>query len=209
LIGHVCYLTAFLQNFFQIGGFSALGSTRTLIPLAVIVTVAAVVHRWLRKNGGTKLQRDSVMRNAVVAYLTVISCMMLSATYVALTNHPANQASAPGSDAGSSKDPVVLSAIQYVFNSMSTALSGFSFSKMMETSSISAQATLDAAVSSLPSELSKQAFMGAVGAFLFYLSDLFVAREKFVKSEILNQAVGLPLYYIGQIFIASSLQYAP
>ena len=42
------------------------------------------------------------------------------------------------------------------------------------------------------------------GAVLFYLSDLFVARNRFVKDELLNRLVGLPLYYGGQFLLAFS-----
>jgi uncharacterized membrane protein YhhN len=45
------------------------------------------------------------------------------------------------------------------------------------------------------------------GAFLFAVSDLFVAREKFIKSDFKNKMVGLPLYYLAQIFLAISLDW--
>ncbi|ORX59722.1 hypothetical protein DM01DRAFT_1333181 [Hesseltinella vesiculosa] len=44
-----------------------------------------------------------------------------------------------------------------------------------------------------------------VGAIMFYLSDLFVAREEFVTKSIWNQGIGLPLYYGGQLLLAGSL----
>ena len=43
------------------------------------------------------------------------------------------------------------------------------------------------------------------GAFLFYLSDLFVARNQFVKPDFINRLFGLPLYYLGQFFLAFSI----
>jgi uncharacterized membrane protein YhhN len=43
------------------------------------------------------------------------------------------------------------------------------------------------------------------GAVLFYLSDLFVARNRFVKKEYVNRLVGLPLYYAGQYLLALSV----
>ena len=45
----------------------------------------------------------------------------------------------------------------------------------------------------------------AVGATLFYVSDLAVARQRFVEKDFLNRALGLPLYFAGQILIAMSL----
>ena len=43
------------------------------------------------------------------------------------------------------------------------------------------------------------------GAVSFYLSDLFVARDRFLKAEFANRLVGLPLYYGGQFFLAFSI----
>jgi uncharacterized membrane protein YhhN len=45
----------------------------------------------------------------------------------------------------------------------------------------------------------------AAGGILFYLSDLAVARNRFVRAEFANRAVGLPLYYSGQILIALAI----
>ncbi len=45
----------------------------------------------------------------------------------------------------------------------------------------------------------------AVGAVLFYLSDLTVARDRFVQSDFLNRGIGLPMYYAAQILIALSV----
>jgi uncharacterized membrane protein YhhN len=44
-----------------------------------------------------------------------------------------------------------------------------------------------------------------LGALCFYVSDLFVARERFVKSQFINRLLGLPLYYGGQFCIAFSV----
>ena len=44
-----------------------------------------------------------------------------------------------------------------------------------------------------------------VGAVSFYLSDLFVARDRFLKSEFTNRLVGLPMYYLGQFLLAFSV----
>ena len=45
------------------------------------------------------------------------------------------------------------------------------------------------------------------GAVSFFVSDLFVVREKFVKQSFFNPLVGLPLYYLGQFALAISLAY--
>lgn len=42
------------------------------------------------------------------------------------------------------------------------------------------------------------------GAFAFYLSDLAVARQRFVEKSFTNKAWGLPLYFGGQLVLALS-----
>lgn len=44
-----------------------------------------------------------------------------------------------------------------------------------------------------------------VGAVLFFVSDLFVARNRFVGRQPINRLVGLPLYYVAQLVLAASL----
>ncbi|KAL6780160.1 hypothetical protein ACKKBF_B14220 [Auxenochlorella protothecoides x Auxenochlorella symbiontica] len=41
-----------------------------------------------------------------------------------------------------------------------------------------------------------------LGATLFFVSDLAVARERFVSRAFLNQAIGLPMYYTAQLLLA-------
>ncbi len=43
------------------------------------------------------------------------------------------------------------------------------------------------------------------GAVSFYISDLFVARDRFLKIEFKNRFIGLPLYYFGQFLLAFSV----
>ena len=43
------------------------------------------------------------------------------------------------------------------------------------------------------------------GACCFYISDIFVSRDRFVKKEVLNRLIGLPLYYGGQFLLAFSV----
>lgn len=43
------------------------------------------------------------------------------------------------------------------------------------------------------------------GALSFYVSDVFVARQRFLKTEFINQLIGLPLYYSGQFMLAFSV----
>lgn len=43
------------------------------------------------------------------------------------------------------------------------------------------------------------------GALSFYFSDIFVARDRFLKKEFLNRFIGLPMYYTGQFLLAFSV----
>ena len=49
----------------------------------------------------------------------------------------------------------------------------------------------------------------ATGAILFYLSDLFVARQRFIVNAHINRLLGLPLYYIAQFLLAFSAAWVP
>jgi uncharacterized membrane protein YhhN len=44
-----------------------------------------------------------------------------------------------------------------------------------------------------------------VGALSFFVSDIFVARQRFLKAEFVNRLIGLPLYYGGQFLLAFSI----
>ena len=46
-----------------------------------------------------------------------------------------------------------------------------------------------------------------VGVVLFYVSDIFVARDRFVKRTPMNERIGLPLYYAAQIALACSISF--
>jgi uncharacterized membrane protein YhhN len=48
-------------------------------------------------------------------------------------------------------------------------------------------------------------FLVIFGAVSFYISDLFVARDRFFKTEFSNRLLGLPLYYAGQFLLAFSV----
>jgi uncharacterized membrane protein YhhN len=45
----------------------------------------------------------------------------------------------------------------------------------------------------------------AAGALAFTVSDISVARDRFVKNEFVNRAWGLPLYYGAQLLLASTV----
>ncbi len=50
-------------------------------------------------------------------------------------------------------------------------------------------------------------YLVLIGAILFYVSDIFVARHRFVRKEFRNRAIGLPLYYTAQFLFAFSTGY--
>lgn len=43
------------------------------------------------------------------------------------------------------------------------------------------------------------------GASLFALSDLFVARQRFIQADMRNRLIGLPIYYVAQLLLAYSV----
>ncbi|KAF9102059.1 hypothetical protein BGX29_004982 [Mortierella sp. GBA35] len=102
--------------------------------LGFIVAMAAVVGPWLLPK-----IKNKIMRGAVIAYMLVISGMVLTA-----------------------------------FGSVN---SGRDY---------------------LPERI--------LGALMFFFSDLFVARQHFVHKTVLNKWIGLPLYYIAQLLLASTLR---
>ncbi len=53
--------------------------------------------------------------------------------------------------------------------------------------------------------LHAHAYVALAGATLFYLSDLAVARDRFVTPGFANEAIGLPLYFGAQLFIAATI----
>jgi uncharacterized membrane protein YhhN len=44
-----------------------------------------------------------------------------------------------------------------------------------------------------------------VGAIAFFVSDIFVAKDRFVDGKYSNRLIGLPLYYIAQFLLAFSI----
>jgi uncharacterized membrane protein YhhN len=53
--------------------------------------------------------------------------------------------------------------------------------------------------------LYKTRILGFSGAALFYISDLFVARQRFKTKTFTNKLFGLPIYYAAQFLIAYSI----
>jgi uncharacterized membrane protein YhhN len=130
LLGHVGYIVAF---------FSA-GRVNALTGLGALVTtvVSATVFRWLSPRLGR-------MRLPVLAYMTVLTLMVVGAWTVA----------------GTTEIPPL----------------GRGFVIW--------------------------------GALLFFVSDLFVARQRFVSPGRVNAVIGLPLYYAGQFLLAFSPAFLP
>jgi uncharacterized membrane protein YhhN len=123
LLGHVAYSVAFASTAYPNWGL--------WIAAAVALPVSSLVYYRLQPFLGR-------MKTAVMAYIVVITVMVIAA-------------------AG-------------VFGDMHLALPG--------------------------------RFLVLNGAFSFYLSDIFVARQRFVQPSFTNRLIGLPLYYLGQFQIA-------
>ncbi len=64
------------------------------------------------------------------------------------------------------------------------------------------------ATGSLVHDVSPQRVTLLAAAFLFFVSDICVARERFVAQSFNNRLVGLPLYYAAQLLFAWSLAMA-
>jgi uncharacterized membrane protein YhhN len=47
--------------------------------------------------------------------------------------------------------------------------------------------------------------LALLGAVAFYLSDLSVARDRFVREDLVNRLWGLPLYYAAQLCLAATI----
>lgn len=45
----------------------------------------------------------------------------------------------------------------------------------------------------------------AIGAIMFAVSDVSVARDRFIESSFVNKVWGLPLYYVAQLLLAASV----
>jgi uncharacterized membrane protein YhhN len=127
LLGHFGYILAFVR----------ISSPRGVLfwaGVVLVLIVSAFVFRWLEPFLGQ-------MRGAVLAYVAVISLMLIAALAVAIN---------PG-----------------------------------------LRATGRAMI--------------FIGALCFYVSDLFVARNRFVRPDFGNRLWGLPLYYTGQFLLAFSV----
>jgi uncharacterized membrane protein YhhN len=56
--------------------------------------------------------------------------------------------------------------------------------------------------------LPQRQIMVTAWALAFYISDIFVARNRFIKTAFLNRLLGLPLYYTGQFQLVFSVGYS-
>ncbi|KAG0292852.1 hypothetical protein BGZ98_002437 [Dissophora globulifera] len=126
LLGHAAFMVAFTFH-----GQDAAGRQ---LGIGLVVAVAAVVGPWLLPK-----IKNRIMRGAVIAYMLVISGMVLTA-----------------------------------FGSINSGRDH------------------------LPERV--------VGAVMFFLSDLFVARQQFATKSVFNKWIGLPLYYVAQLLLASTLR---
>jgi uncharacterized membrane protein YhhN len=54
----------------------------------------------------------------------------------------------------------------------------------------------------ISASVTSQFWLYALGALIFAASDISVARDRFVKADIINRAWGLPMYYAAQLILA-------
>lgn len=130
LTGHIAYIAAF----FITSGVNA----GTAVSLAAVAVISAYVFTRLRPHLGP-------MMGPVVAYIVIISIMVVGAASLAVRQDFSVQARA----------------------------------------------------------------LVMAGSILFYVSDLFVARHRFVKKGIFNRYAGLPMYYAAQFMLAFSVGMIP
>lgn len=57
----------------------------------------------------------------------------------------------------------------------------------------------------VPFTIHQRAWLRVIGSLLFYASDLMVARQAFIRKSFYNPLIGLPLYYVAQMIIASTI----
>jgi hypothetical protein len=50
-----------------------------------------------------------------------------------------------------------------------------------------------------------KAWLRVIGSILFYASDICVARQVFIQKSFFNGLIGLPIYYVAQMIIASTI----
>jgi uncharacterized membrane protein YhhN len=129
LLGHLAYVVGFTRCF-DAGAISGATLALAIIPIAAGI----LALRWLWQHLGD-------MRVPVIAYITVITAMMIAA--IAVVHDSTRDA-----------------PIRYLIGS---------------------------------------------GATLFFISDLAVARDRFIAPGWHNRAWGLPAYYAGQLLLAWSI----
>lgn len=97
--------------------------------------------------------------------------------------------------------PIVGAAAYLVFRWLSPHVSGvFRLAVPAYMIALAAMVVLATSVTGKPF-----GWAAAVGALLFGVSDVIVARDRFVQTHWRNRAVGLPLYYAAQLLLASTV----
>jgi uncharacterized membrane protein YhhN len=93
--------------------------------------------------------------------------------------------------------PVVVVVIRWLFPDLPAPMRGLAIVYIVVITAMVALATGAASVGGR--------YVVVVGAAAFYLSDLFVARDRFVTPSFANTLGGLPLYYGAQLLFAYSV----
>lgn len=100
---------------------------------------------------------------------------------------------------------VVVAVSVFVYGRIFPYLASMKISVLVYVAVISVMLIAAWSVMSNPSLGKSGRSMVFFGAFFFYISDMFVARDRFYRKEFSNRFFGLPLYYSGQFLLALSI----
>lgn len=217
LLGHVNFAIAFYTLFnsrldaLKISAKDPTSTPLEAIPIQIVIGVIAFaiisgrLFVWMRGAGKLK----GPMPVAVLMYLIVISTMCCLSLLLAFALPPTTPHSTFNYNEGMEYRPVIHKALIHVVDVIVRApmyISTLIAYKLNLTTQHPFTIIQNTEINYRNvSPESWQVFFGALGSVLFVVSDIFVAREKFVKSSPTNTVVGLPLYFVAQLLIANNI----
>jgi uncharacterized membrane protein YhhN len=187
--GHILLFKAPLSSLFVIAAFI---ETHPILPYYRLVLAGLILG--LVGDVCLALPGDTAFRSGLAAFLAGHVLYVLA--FAKLTRranwvHPANL--------------LILAVSGYVFWWLLPHLGKMLVPVVFYIVVISAMVSGAWAVFRNPNTRRAGAWVILFGALLFYVSDIFVARDRFVASEFLNRLIGLPFYYVGQFLLAFSV----
>jgi uncharacterized membrane protein YhhN len=223
--GHVNYATSFyfllryrLNHVHALfPTFSQSFSVLTVLLAIGFLYLAVTIYQWIASKG----KLAGPLSPAVMVYLAIISIMTCSAILLAIGLPLINPTTAINVNIGSTDSirngkyggyefkPAIHSAVAHVFDIIIRSPMYIS-TLICYNIGITQYNPTDIAGSDLnsfynvPAE-SWQVFFSVIGAIMFLISDIFVARQKFVCDTPSNTVIGLPLYFVAQLLLANSI----